>query len=88
MFALQYIVAGVRHTLLLNWHNQPDISLLHCKDSPMKLPGPLTSLILVLFGLMLWQMQQQDWGSFLLLLAAEAGLIAIRVTDQQKSSRL
>ncbi|MGV0952926.1 MAG: hypothetical protein ACOYBQ_01610 [Fluviibacter sp.] len=54
----------------------------------MKLPGPLTSLILVLFGLMLWQMQQQDWGSFLLLLAAEAGLIAIRVTDQQKSSRL
>jgi len=38
--------------------------------------------------LMLWQVKQQDWGSFLLLLAAEAGLIAIRSTAGQKSARL
>lgn len=54
----------------------------------MKLPGPLTSLILILFGLMIWQMQQQDWGSFLLLLAAESGLIAVKITESQKSKRL
>ena len=54
----------------------------------MKLPDFLTTLILILFGLMLWQVHQQDWGSFLLLLAAEAGLIAVRVTDRQKSVRL
>jgi hypothetical protein len=45
-------------------------------------------LILTLFALMLWQMHQQHWGSFLLLLAAEAGLIAIKVTERQKSARL
>ena len=54
----------------------------------MKLPDFLTTLILILFVLMLGQVHQQDWGSFLLLLAAEAGLIAVRVTDRQKSVRL
>lgn len=54
----------------------------------MKLPSPLTALILLLFVLMLWQVKQQDWGSFLLLLAAEAGLIAVRTTQNQKSERL
>lgn len=54
----------------------------------MKLPDLLTSLIVILFVLMLWQMHQQDWGSFLLLLAAEAGLIAVKVTERQKSARL
>lgn len=54
----------------------------------MKLPDSLTSLIVILFVLMLWQMHQQDWGSFLLLLAAEAGLIAVKVTERQKSARL
>ena len=54
----------------------------------MKLPDFLTTLIVVLFGLMLWQIRQQAWGSFLLLLAAEAGLIAVRVTERQKSERL
>lgn len=54
----------------------------------MKLPNSLTTLILILFALMLWQMQQQDWGAFLLLLAAEAGLIAVRVTQREKSARL
>ena len=48
----------------------------------------LTSLILILFGLMLWQMHQRDWGSFLLLVAAEAGLIAVRITERQTSARL
>ena len=48
----------------------------------------ITSLILLIFGLMLWQMHQQDWGSFLLLVAAEAGLIAVRITERQKSARL
>lgn len=54
----------------------------------MKLPDFLTALILVLFALMLWQMRQQDWGSFLLLLAAEVGLVAIKITERQKSARL
>lgn len=54
----------------------------------IKPPSFLTSLILVLFVLMLWQVNQRDWGSFLLLLAAEAGLIAIRSTSHQKSERL
>ena len=54
----------------------------------MKIPSFLTSLILVLFMLTLWQVKQQDWGSFLLLLAAEAGLIAIRSTARQDSARL
>ena len=54
----------------------------------MKRPDFLTSLILILFILMLWQMRQQDWGGFLLLLAAEAGLIAIKITERQKSARL
>lgn len=54
----------------------------------MKRPDFLTTLILVLLALMLWQMGQQDWGSFLLLLAAAAGLIAIKITDHQKSARL
>jgi hypothetical protein len=54
----------------------------------MKLPDFLTTLILVLFGLMLWQVHQQDWGSFLLLLAAEVGLVSVRVTERQKSVRL
>lgn len=55
---------------------------------PMKLPDFLTTLILILFGLMIWQVRQQDWGTFLLLLAAEAGLIAIKITERQKSARL
>lgn len=54
----------------------------------MKRPNFLTVLILILFVLMLWQMQQQDWGSFLLLVAAEAALIAVRSTALQKSKRL
>lgn len=54
----------------------------------MKFPDLISTLILVLFGLMLWQMVQQDWGSFLLLLAACAGLIAVKVTQTQKSQRL
>lgn len=54
----------------------------------MKLPNFLTTLILILFVLMLWQVQQQDWSAFLLLLAAEAGLIAVRVTQREKSARL
>lgn len=58
------------------------------QTTAMKLPDFLTTLILILFVLMLWQVHQQDWGSFLLLLAAEAGLIAVRVTDRQKSVRL
>lgn len=53
----------------------------------MRLPNPLTLLILVLFILLLWQLHQQHWGSFLMLLAAEAGLIAIRVTERVKSAR-
>lgn len=58
------------------------------QTTKMKLPDSLTSLIVILFVLMLWQMHQQDWGSFLLLLAAEAGLIAVKVTERQKSARL
>ena len=54
----------------------------------IKFPDFLTMLILVLFLLMLWQVQQQDWGTFLLILAAEAGLIAIRSTANQSSARL
>jgi len=54
----------------------------------MKFPDLMTTLILVLFGLMLWQMKQSDWGSFLLLLAACAGLIDVKVTQTQKSKRL
>lgn len=54
----------------------------------MKFPDVLTLLILLLFVLMLWQMHQQDWGTLLLLIAAEAGLIAIRITERQKSARL
>lgn len=54
----------------------------------MKLPDLITTLILVLFGLLLWQMAQQDWGSFLLLVAAEAGLIAVKVTQNSNSKRL
>lgn len=54
----------------------------------MKLPSFLTTLILILFALMIWQVRQQDWGTFLLLLAAEAGLIAIKVTERQNSARL
>lgn len=55
---------------------------------PMKLPDFLTTLILILFGLMIWQVHQKNWGAFLLLLAAEAGLIAIKITERQKSARL
>lgn len=62
--------------------------MLHCKDTFMKSPNFLTILILVLFGLLLWQMQQQDWGSFLLLVAAEVALIAVRATEAQQSKRL
>ena len=54
----------------------------------MKLPDFLTTLILVLFALMLWQVRQQDWGTFLLLLAAEAGLLVVKITERQKSARL
>lgn len=54
----------------------------------MKSFNLLTLLIILLFGLLLWQVQQQDWGSFLLLLAAEAGLIAIRVTSNSPSKRI
>ena len=53
-----------------------------------KTPNFLTILILLLFVLMLWQVKQQDWGTFLLLLAAEAALIAIRSTQHQQSARL
>ena len=48
----------------------------------------LTWLILILFGLLLWQMQQQDWGSFFLILAAEAGLVAIKITSKSNSKRI
>lgn len=54
----------------------------------MKRLNPITALILILFGLLLWQMKMQHWGSFLLLVAAEAALIAVRVTESQKSKRL
>jgi hypothetical protein len=54
----------------------------------MKSINLLTLLIVILFGLMLWQMHQSDWGAFLLILAAEAGLIAIRVTSTSKSKRI
>ena len=48
----------------------------------------ITRLAVLLFGLLLWQVHQRDWGSFLLLLAAEAGLIAIRVTSTTPSKRI
>jgi hypothetical protein len=54
----------------------------------MKRINPITALIIVLFGLMLWQMHLQHWGSFLLLVAAEAALIAVRSTETAKSKRL
>ena len=54
----------------------------------IKFPDFLTALILVLFVFMLWQMKQQDWGTFFLLLAAEVGLIAIRSTGRATSARL
>ena len=54
----------------------------------MKRINPITALIIILFGLMLWQMHLQHWGSFLLLLAAEAALIAVRSTETAKSKRL
>ena len=54
----------------------------------MKFPDLLTLLILLLFAMLLWLMHQQDWGTFLLLVAAEAGLIAIRITERHKSARL
>lgn len=55
--------------------------------SSMKQINPITALIVILFGLMLWQMKAQHWGSFLLLVAAEAALIAVRSTDATKSER-
>jgi hypothetical protein len=54
----------------------------------MKRINPITALIVILFGLMLWQMQLQHWGTFLLLVAAEAALIAVRSTETAKSKRL
>jgi len=54
----------------------------------MKSISPLTLLIVFLFGLLLWQMHQRDWGTFLLILAAEAGLIAIRITSTSNSRRI
>ncbi len=54
----------------------------------MKQISLITLLIIFLFGLLLWQMHQRDWGSFLLLLAAEAGLIAVRVTSTTPSKRI
>jgi len=75
-------------TLLLNLHKYPDNLLLHCKDNFMKHINPLTALIVILFGLMLWQMTLQHWGSFLLLVAAEAALIAVRSTAPVDSKRL
>lgn len=54
----------------------------------MKQTSPIKLLIILLFGLLLWQVHQRDWGSFLLLLAAEAGLIAIRVTSTTPSKRI
>ena len=54
----------------------------------MKYPNPITTLIVILFGLMLWQMHLQHWGTFLLLVAAEAALIAVRSTETAKSKRL
>jgi hypothetical protein len=58
------------------------------QPSNMKHTNPITALIIVLFGLMLWQMHLQHWGSFLLLVAAEAALIAVRSTGTAKSKRL
>lgn len=81
-------MTGFPCTLLLNWRHDPKNLLLHCKDLFMKRPDFLTTLILVLFGLMLWQMQKQHWGTFLLLVAAEAALIAVRSTESQKSKLL
>lgn len=75
-------------TLLLNLQNYPDNLLLHCKDLLMKRLNPITALIIILFGLLLWQMHLQHWGSFLLLVAAEAALIAVRSTETAKSKRL
>ncbi|MFM7123230.1 MAG: hypothetical protein ACKOW6_06580 [Fluviibacter sp.] len=54
----------------------------------MKPINPITALIVILFALMLWQMHLQHWGSFLLLVAAEAALIAVRSTGTAKSKRL
>jgi len=54
----------------------------------MKRPNPITALIIILFGLLLWQMHLQHWGTFLLLVAAEASLIAVRSTETAKSKRL
>jgi hypothetical protein len=54
----------------------------------MKRINPITALIVILFGLMLWQMHMQHWGSFLLLVAAEAALIAVRSTETAKSKRI
>lgn len=54
----------------------------------MKRINPITALIVILFALMLWQMHLQHWGSFLLLVAAEAALIAVRSTQTAKSKRL
>jgi len=50
--------------------------------------NPITALIIILFVLLIWQMKLQHWGSFLLLVAAEAALIAVRTTESQKSERL
>ena len=54
----------------------------------MKHINPITALIVILFGLLLWQMHLQHWGTFLLLVAAEAALIAVRSTGAVKSKRL
>ncbi len=83
-----YVIARLSCTLLLNLQNYPDNLLLHCKDLFMTRINPITALIIILFGLLLWQMKMQHWGSFLLLVAAEAALIAVRATESQKSKRL
>lgn len=73
---------------MLHCNRAASLVILTISPYAMKSIDLLTLLILTLFGLLLWQMHQQDWGSFLLLLAAEAGLIAIKVTSTTQSKRI
>lgn len=73
---------------MLHRNRAATLMILAISPYAMKSIDLLTLLILTLFGLLLWQMHQQDWGSFLLLLAAEAGLIAIKVTSTTQSKRI
>lgn len=74
--------------MLLHRNRAATLMIFAISPYAMKSIDLLTLLILTLFGLLLWQMHQQDWGSFLLLLAAEAGLIAIKVTSTTQSKRI